>query len=196
MLPVPLKKFIDIFSRFPSVGPRLATRLGFYLVNSGQNEIGNLAQIIENLKTLKTCERCFFVCVSQCPFCSNKNREQGVVAILEKETDLLSLEKTGKFSGRYLVLGGLAKNGVLESAQRLRLRSLIESIKKEFGGKVKEIIIAFNPTTFGDFTGALLEQELKPFAEKISRLGRGVPTGGEIEFADEETLGSALDGRK
>lgn len=196
MMPSPLKRFIEIFSKFPAIGPRMATRFGFYLVNSGKNEISNLVQAIENLKTVKTCEKCFFVCFDQCPFCSDKNREQDIVAVLEKETDLLSLEKTGRFRGRYLVLGGLAKNGVLEPVQKLRLKRLIEDLKREFGGKAREIIIAFNPGAFGDFTGSLLEQELKSSAQKVTRLGRGVPTGAEIEFADEETLCSALEGRK
>ena len=105
------------------------------------------------------------------------------------------MEKTGKFNGQYLILGGLAKNGELDPKQRLRLKSLAERIKKEPGGKVKEIIIALNPTTFGDFTASLIEQELKPLAQKISHLAKGVPTGGEIEFADEETLKSALEKR-
>jgi len=195
MFPEPIKNFIEIFSKLPSIGPRLATRLAFYLVNSGKNEVENLEKSIGNLKRIKTCERCFFVYAENCPICSNKNRNKDIIAIVEKETDLVSLEKTGKFNGQYLILGGLAKNGELDPKQRLRLKSLAERIKKEPGGKVKEIIIALNPTTFGDFTASLIEQELKPLAQKISHLAKGVPTGGEIEFADEETLKSALEKR-
>ena len=195
MLPEPLKNFIEIFSKLPSIGPRLATRLSFYLVDSGKNEIENLEKSISNLKKLKTCERCFFIYTDSCPICSNRNRIKDIIAIVEKETDLISLEKTGKFNGQYLVLGGLAKNGELNPNQRLRLKSLAERIKKELNGQAKEIIIALSPTTFGDFTGSLIGQELKPFAQKISHLAKGVPTGGEIEFADEETLGSALEKR-
>ena len=196
MLPQPIKNFIEIVSKLPSIGPRQATRLAFYLINSGKNEIENLEKAVDDLKRLKTCERCFFIYTESCPICSDKNRNKEVIAIVEKETDLISLEKTGKFNGQYLILGGLAKNGVLDPNQRLRLKNLAERIKKEFGGSVKEIIIALNPTTFGDFTGTLIEQEFKPLAQKISRLAKGVPTGGEIEFADEETLLSALEGRK
>ncbi len=211
MLPEPIKNFIEIFSKLPSIGPRLATRLSFYLVNSGKNEIENLEKSISNLKKLKTCERCFFIYTDNCPICSDKNRVKDIIAIVEKETDLISLEKTGKFHGQYLVLGGLAKNGELNPNQRLRIKSLAERIKKEFpstsgeqsrttgsgqNGKAKEIIIALSPTTFGDFTGSLIEQELKTSAQKISHLAKGVPTGGEIEFADEATLLSALEGRK
>jgi recombination protein RecR len=196
MLPQPIKNFIEIVSKLPSIGPRLATRLAFHLINSGKNEIENLEKAVNGLKQLKTCDRCFFIYTESCPICSDKNRNKDVIAIVEKETDFISLEKTGKFNGQYLVLGGLAKNGVLNPKQRLRLKNLAERIKKESSGQVKEIIIALSPTTFGDFTSSLIEQELKPVAQKISRLAKGVPTGGEIEFADEETLLSALEGRK
>ena len=195
MLPDPIKNFIEIFSKLPSIGPRLATRLSFYLVDSGKNEIENLEKSISNLKKLRTCERCFFIYTEKCPICSDKNRIKDIIAIVEKETDLISLEKTGKFNGQYLVLGGLAKNGELNPNQRLRIKSLTERIKKELDGQAKEIIIALSPTTFGDFTGSLIKQELKACAQKISQLAKGVPTGGEIEFADEETLGSALEKR-
>lgn len=196
MLPEAIKNFIEIVSKLPSIGPRQATRLAFHLINSGKNEIEKLEKVVFDLKKLKTCERCFFVYTGSCPICSDKNRIQEVLAIVEKETDLISLEKTGKFNGQYLILGGLAKNGVLDPKQRLRLKSLAERIKKEFNGQAKEIIIALNPTTFGDFTGSLIKQEFKSLAQKITHLARGVPTGGEIEFADEETLGSAFEGRK
>ncbi|MDP3052406.1 MAG: recombination mediator RecR [bacterium] len=195
MFPEPIKNFIEIFSKLPSIGPRLATRLAFYLANSGKNEIENLEKSIGNLKKLKTCERCFFIYTENCPVCSDENRSKDIIAIIEKENDLISLEKTGKFSGQYFILGGLAKNGELDPSQKLRLKSLAERIKKEFGGQVKEIIIALSPTTFGDFTASLIEKELKPLAQKISHLAKGVPTGGEIEFADEETLKSALEKR-
>jgi recombination protein RecR len=195
MLPDPIKNFIEIFSKLPSIGPRLATRLSFYLVDSGKNEIENLEKSISNLKKLKTCERCFFIYTDKCPICSDKNRIKDIIAIVEKETDLISLEKTGKFNGQYLVLGGLAKNGELNPNQRLRIKSLAERIKKELDGQAKEIIIALSPTTFGDFTGSLIKQELKACTQKITQLAKGVPTGGEIEFADEETLGSALEKR-
>jgi recombination protein RecR len=115
--------------------------------------------------------------------------------IVEKETDLLSLENAGKFTGKYLVLGEIAKTGILESWQKLRLQNLKSIIQKEMQGKAEEIILALNPTSMGDFNASALARELEPFTKKISRLGRGLPTGGEIEFADDETLGSALERR-
>jgi recombination protein RecR len=196
MLPEIVKNFIEILSKLPSIGPRQATRLSFYLINSGKNEIENMEKSVADLKKIKTCNRCFFVYDDDCPICSDKNRIKDVIAVVEKETDLISLEKTHKFNGQYLILGGLAKNGILDSKQKLRLKNLAERIKKEFNGQTKEIIIALNPTTFGDFTSSLIEQEFKSLTQKITHLARGVPTGGEIEFADEETLGSAFEGRK
>lgn len=115
--------------------------------------------------------------------------------VVEKETDLLSLEKTGRFKGRYLVLGEMPRTGVLTSEQKRRLAVLIKTLEALPSGKAEEIILAFNPTGLGDFHASLVSKELSPLAIKMSRLGRGLPSGGEIEFADDETLGSAFEGR-
>jgi len=197
MLPEPIKKFIEIFSILPGIGIRQATRLAFKLINSGRNKIEETAEAVSDLKYLKICSECFFVYQSAstlCDICRDSNRRQNIIAIVEKETDLISLERTKKFKGRYLVLGELTKTGVLESVQKLRLNHLKNWIKKEFG-QAEEIIIAINPTTFGDLNASIIAKELLPFAKKITRLGRGIPTGGEIEFSDEETLGQALERR-
>lgn len=197
MLSEPIKKFIEIFSVLPGIGIRQATRLAFKLINSGRNKIEETAEAVSDLKYLKICAQCFFVHQNKdslCDICRDSNRRQNIIAIVEKETDLISLERTRKFKGRYLVLGELTKTGVLESVQKLRLNHLKNWIKKEFG-QAEEIIIAINPTTFGDLNASMIAKELSPFAKKITRLGRGIPTGGEIEFADEETLGQALERR-
>ncbi len=197
MLPEPIKKFIEIFSILPGIGIRQATRLAFKLINSGRNKIEETAEAVSDLKYLKICAQCFFVHQNKdslCDICRDSNRRQNIIAIVEKETDLISLERTRKFKGRYLVLGELTKTGVLESVQKLRLNHLKNWIKKEFG-QAEEIIIAINPTTFGDLNASMIAKEFSPFAKKITRLGRGIPTGGEIEFADEETLGQAIERR-
>ena len=103
------------------------------------------------------------------------------------------MERPRKFNGRYLILGELNKAGILESGQKLRLNNLKTFISKELGGQAEEIIIATNPTTYGDLSASIITKELAGFAKKITRLGRGIPTGGEIEFADEDTLGAALE---
>ena len=115
--------------------------------------------------------------------------------VVEKETDYLSLENTKKFTGRYFIIGPVPKTGFLEAWQKTRLSSLKKYIADSLGGTADEIILGFSPTTLGDFQAGLLLKELAPLAKRISRLGRGLPTGGEIEFADDETLGSALDRR-
>jgi recombination protein RecR len=200
MLPEPIKKFIEIFSTLPSIGTRQATRLAFKLISSGRAKIEETAGAVSDLKYLKICAQCFFVHQGPpaggnlCDICRDSNRRQDIIAIVEKETDLISLERTKKFKGRYLVLGELSKTGVLESIQKLRLNHLKDWIKKQ-GGQAEEIIIAINPTTFGDLNASMIAKDLSPFAKKITRLGRGIPTGGEIEFSDEETLGQALERR-
>ncbi len=195
----PIEKFIEIFAKLPGIGPRQATRLAFYFINAGKNKIDETAKAINNLKFLKLCSQCFAPYLNEgrlCDICKDSRRDKKTIAIVEKETDQLSLEKTKKFKGIYLILGELAKNGVLENIQKLRLNHLKDFIKKELNGQAEEIILAINPTTYGDLNAMVLTRELKPFAKKITRLGQGIPRGGEIEFADEDTLGNALEGRK
>jgi recombination protein RecR len=194
-LPEFIKKLSDKLAELPSIGPRQAIRLAFYLVSRGADDIAGLAKDIDNLRQVKTCERCFFVHQNKgtlCDICQNTARNQDVIMILEKETDLISIENTGKFGGRYLILGQIPKTGLLSDLQKLRLQNLKSFIQKLPDGRAEEIILAFNPTSAGDFHASLIAKEIAPFAKKISRLGRGLPTGGEIEFADDETLSSAL----
>lgn len=189
MLPDSIKKFIDKFSTLPSIGPRQATRLAFHVTNLGRNEIYDLAKTIADLQSLKNCSECFFIIHNNCPVCSNPQRQRNIVCIVEKETDLMSLEKAKKYNGIYLILGELNKTGSLNNEQKLKLASL------KVRAPLEEIILAINPTAYGDLNAALIHQEIKPLAKKITRLGRGIPTGGEIEFADPDTLGGALDNR-
>ena len=198
MLPDPIKNFVDVFSKLPSLGPRQATRLAFYIASLGKNKVKEISAAIAGLTDLTTCSRCFRTHTGSgklCSVCSDPTRNQKLIAVVEKETDLLSLEKTKKFNGWYLVMGELHKNSELEPEQKLRLSALKNFIKKELSGRAEEIILATNPTVYGDLNAATLKKELEEFAIKITRLGRGIPTGGEIEFADEETLGSAIDKR-
>lgn len=198
MLPQPIKNFIDIFSQLPSIGPRQATRLAFKLISSGKNKIEETAKAIYDLKYLKICQFCFFPHFNPdnlCDICRDKNRQKNTIMIIEKETDLISLERPKKFKGRYLILGELSKSGALESGQKLRLNNLKTFIEKELNGRAEEIIVATNPTAYGDLQAMIITKEFNNLAKKITRLGRGIPTGGEIEFADEETLGQALERR-
>ena len=195
MLPEPIKKFIDFFSDLPSIGPRQATRLAFFLINQGKNFITNLSGAVAGLANIKLCAECFFVHQNKgelCNICSNDKRDSEIVAIIEKESELLSLEKTGKFNGRYFIIGELKKDGILSDAQKMKL----DYLKRRRPEGIKETIIATNPTIYGDLSAHAIEMELRGWAKKITRLGRGLPTGGELEFSDPDTLGAAVENRK
>ena len=197
-LPQPLEQLIDALADLPSIGPRQATRLAFYLIQRGENSIDALARNFDAMQKVKICENCFFVHDRpgrRCSICDDPARNAGIIMIIEKETDLLSIENTGKFAGRYFIIGEIPKTGFLEEGQKLRLQSLKKFIEKDLNGKAEEIILAFNPTSLGDLQASLLTKEFVSLTKKISRLERGLPTGGEIEFADDETLGSALERR-
>lgn len=188
MVPNNIRKFVEVLATLPGIGPRQAIRLAYHIVNQGKDFINDLVNAVSHLDQLRTCSICFSTTLNEelCSICSNPQRGKKLIAVVEKETDLVSLEKTKKFNGRYLILGDLKKDGILNNVQKLRLKTIKDA---------EEVILAINPTTYGDINAALIAQELKTSTKKITRLGRGIPTGGEIEFADEETLGSALDNR-
>lgn len=198
-LPKEIKKLIETFSNYPGLGPRQATRIVFFIIQQGKNEIEKLNSDFKDLRNVKICPYCFFPFFSQenlCSICSDEKRDKQIIAIIEKETDLVSIEKSKIFNGCYFILGELSKKEILEPSQKLRLKSLKERIKKESGEKIKEIILCFPASTYGDFNVALVKEEIKNFVEKITHLSRGLPTGGEIEFADKETLKGAMENRK
>ncbi|KPJ57055.1 hypothetical protein AMJ49_02770 [Parcubacteria bacterium DG_74_2] len=203
MYPKTIQKLIDLFSKFPGVGPRTATRFVFYLITKEKKEINELVSKILNLKKIKLCKFCFNPFEGEddlCQICLNHTRDKTLLCVVEKESDLASIEKIKKYNGLYFILGGLISKLKKEEIEKLKINELLERIKnpEKFGQKAgfKEIIIAINPTTEGEATALYLERKLKPLGKKITRLGRGLPVGAELEYADEETLGSALEGRK
>ena len=199
MYPSSIQRLIDLFSKFPTVGPRTAARFVFYLMKLPKEEIKELLiSISEVREKIKLCSFCFNPFEGEgelCPICSNPTRDRTLLCIVEKESDLLSLEKTKKYNGLYFILGGTLSKLKKEDVEKLRTKELQERIKNH-QDLIKEIIIALNPTTEGEATTLYLERILKPLEIKITRLGRGLPVGGELEYADEETLSSALEGRK
>ncbi len=188
-----IQKLINIFSKFPTVGPRTAARFVFYLIKLSPAELDELSAGLEDLrKNIRLCSSCFNPAEQGiCPICQDKARDSSLLCIVEKETDLDSIEKTKKYKGLYFILGGTIN--LKKTKEAIRINELKEKIKS---GNFKEIIIAINPTAEGESTSLFLERELKEFNLKITRLGRGLPIGGELEYADEETLSSAFEGRK
>ncbi len=192
MVPETIKKLAALLSQLPSLGPRQATRLAFHIAGMPAVEAQELAKTIAEMAILKRCTQCFRIDTlesGKCTICTNPRRDQTIVAIVEKETDVLTIEKTKAFKGRYLVLGDLPKDGILTADHKRRLAVLKDSTL------LKEVIIGFSPTTYGDLNAEVVAGQLKGVSEKITRLARGIPTGGEIEFADEDTLSAALKNR-
>lgn len=198
MLPKQIQNFIENFSKLPSIGPRMARRLAFYFMDLDEQTFESISSSMKELENINRCSRCFFIKSKDdelCRICSNPKRDKDVIAVVEKETDVISLEKAGEFEGVYLVMGPSSGTGSLQSSQKLRLKTLKKLIEKEMDEEAKEIIIATSPNTHGDFLANIVKREFKDLSKKITRLGRGLPTGGEIEFADKETLSKALERR-
>jgi len=212
MYPPSIQKLIDLFSKFPTVGPRTAARFVFYLLRISKEEVNELLKTISELKErVKSCSFCFNQFEGEkniCDICFSPSRDKNIVCVVEKETDLNSVENTKKYNGLYFVLGGTISGLKKNDIDKLRIKELIDRIKNPSGfgisaGQFQEIILAINPTTEGEATSLYLERELKPLTcseqgrtIKITRLGRGLPIGGELEYADEETLKNAFEGRK
>lgn len=198
MYPKSIQKLIDLFSKFPTVGPRTAARFVFYLIKLSQEEIKELSSLIETLKnSIKTCPSCFNTfdpstsSEQVCEICSNGGRNKELLCVIEKESDLITIEKTKTYKGLYFVLGGTI-NLKKENSEKIRIEELKQKIEKD---DFKEIIIALNPTTEGEATALLVERSLAPYKKIVTRLGRGLPVGGELEYADPDTLESAFNSR-
>ena len=187
-----IQKLIALLSKFPTVGPRTAGRFVFYLLKLPKEEITELVNSIATLKEkVKICSICFKSFEGEneiCDICSDVRRDKTLLCVVEKESDLATIEKTKKYNGLYFIFPCL-------TAGREKTRAN-EFLARAKSPEIQEIIIALNPTAAGETMTLYLERTLKPLNKKITRLGRGLPVGGELEYADDETLGSALEGRK
>jgi recombination protein RecR len=191
--PRPFKKLIDNFSSLPSVGPKMAERLVLHLFKQDKKAIEEFSENLKNIKELKTCKRCFNIAEEDlCEICKNKNRDETMVCVVEEPLDIISLERTGIYKGLYHVLGGVIFSSAGENKD-LKIPELLSRIPKE---NIKEVIIAVNPTTEGDATALYLKRKIQPLGIKITKLARGLSTGGDIEYADELTLSESLTNRK
>lgn len=199
MLPKPIQNLIDEFAKLPSVGPRQAARFVFHLLNQPKEEIEKFGKKFFVLNKIRYCEFCNkaieITSGKLCEICKDKNRERNTICIVEKDTDIESLEKTKRYNGIYYVLGIED-----EKKQLANLKKLINRIKKS-NKELKEIIIATDATTEGEtialYSARQLEELKKTYPKlKITRLGRGLSTGSELEYMDEDTLTNALLSRK
>ncbi len=200
MYPKPIKRLIDAFSKLPGVGSRTATRFALFLLNSPKSRSKELSDAItEVTEKISQCNFCFRSLEKGEELCSicKDNSRNSILSIVERETDLVSLESIKAFKGVYFILGGNISPLKKEDLSNVRIKELKDRIKnpKKYGKDIKEVIIATSPTTEGEATALYLERVLKPLEIKVTKLAKGLPVGGELEYADEETLSSAFKGR-
>jgi recombination protein RecR len=196
LLPPLFKKIIQIFESLPDIGPRQAIRLFMWIVKKDEKYKKQFIDLFQTLfQEVKFCEDCFFPSLeNRCDICKDPRRSEEILMVIGRETDLISIETTKAFEGKYFILGGLILPFEEKTLIEERLNILQERLKKE---KIKEVIIGLPYTREAEPTRKKLESILKRFPKiKISYLGKGVPSGGEIEFGDPETLKEALERRK
>jgi len=191
----PVAALIEEFSRLPGVGVKTAQRLTFFLLRSPADQARRLSEAIIRVKeSIIYCSRCFNITEADpCLICSNPNRDQEIICVVEEPLDVLALEKTGAYKGLYHVLHGALSPVEGIGPKDLRIEELLKRLQD---GKVREVIVATNPNFEGEYTANYLQKELKPFALKITGLARVLPIGGDLEYADEGTLSRALEGRR
>jgi recombination protein RecR len=191
----PVQMLIDELGRLPGIGPRSAQRLALHLIKSEDEDVARLARaIIEAKQRVRFCDRCFNLADSElCSICSDSKRESSIVCVVEDSRDIAALERTGEFRGRYHVLLGLIDPLQGVSPENLKVRELIARIKPE---GITEVVVCTSNNTEGDVTAMYLVRLLDPLGVTVSRLASGLPVGGDIEFADEVTLGRAFGNRR
>lgn len=188
-----LTQIIEAFRKLPGIGQKQAERFAFFILRSQEDEVKNfLGSILDGKKMIKTCHICCSYCEkTPCEICSDGQRDKKTMCVVENYIDLLAIERTGKYKGLYHVL-----LGVISPMDGIHQDNLsIKTFMKRLEG-VKEVLIATNPTVEGDATAIYLAKILQPHNIKVTRLAKGIPSGGNIEYADEITLVNALDGRK
>jgi recombination protein RecR len=197
ILPLPLQNLINALARLPGIGPKTASRLAFYLLRAPEDVSQQLAQALLELKAATgTCKICYNITTSDrevCEICDNSQRADGTICVVEDPMDVLAMERTAGFNGRYHVLGGVLSPIEGVGPDDLKIRPLLERVRS---GEAKEIILATNPSMEGDATALYLRQQLLNMNVRVTRLARGLPVGGDLEYADQNTLLRALAGRQ
>ena len=197
LIPEPVQRLIDAFSRLPGVGPKTASRLTFHLLRGDETLSVELAEALSELKeNTAYCQQCWNITTADrtlCEVCAHPRRDAAVICVVEEPLDVLALERTGGFEGQYHVLHGALSPIEGIGPEDLKIADLVARVNK---GGVREIILATNPSMEGDATAMYLQQQLAGSGARVTRLARGLPVGGDLEYADQNTLLRALAGRQ
>lgn len=193
--PKSIAALIEHFQKFPSVGPKSAQRMAFYLLRMPLTEVEKFAQsMIDAKENTKTCEICFNLSsTSPCEICSSPQRDKSTICVVAETKDLIAIEKTNEYRGLYHILQGLISPMDGIGADDIRIKELLNRLTDE---KVKEVILALSPSVEGEATSLYLTKLMKPFGIKISRIAFGLPVGADLEYADEITIAKAIEGRR
>jgi recombination protein RecR len=191
----PIQRLIEAFERLPGIGPKSASRLAFYMLRASDEQAQELADAIATLKeNIVYCSRCQNLSETDpCAICSDPGRDQHLVCVVEDPLDVVAIERTGVYKGLYHVLHGVINPVEGIGPEDLRVGSLLERLEQE---SIQEVLIATNPNMEGEATAMYLARLLHPKGVRITRLARGLPVGGDLEYADEVTLSRALEGRR
>lgn len=192
--PKSIATLIEHFQKFPSVGPKSAQRMAFYLLRMPMSEVQKFAQsIVEAKENTRTCEICFNLSsTSPCEICRSEKRDRSTICVVAETKDLIAIEKTNEYKGLYHVLQGLISPMDGIGADDIRIKELLTRLTNE---EVKEVILALSPSVEGEATSLYLSKLIKPFGIKISRIAFGLPVGADLEYADEITIARAIEGR-
>lgn len=182
---------IDELSKLPGIGKKTAQRLALHIIKNDKESAEKLAKAILDLKEkLMLCKKCFNLSEDElCDICKNPKRDQSTICVVEEVSDVIAIEKSHEFSGLYHVLGGVLSPLMGIGAENIRIKELINRFHDE---EIKEVILALNPDTEGETTSLYLAKLIKPLGIKVTRIARGIPIGGDLEFADEATIGKAM----
>lgn len=194
-LPEPVSRLIDEFSRLPGIGPKTASRLTFFLLRASADQAIALADALRDLKgRTRFCEVCFNITeASPCAICQSEDRDRRVICVVEEPLDVLAIERTRQFHGLYHVLHGAISPMEGVGPDDLKIRELLARVAQ---GTVEEVILATNPSLEGENTAVFIQKKLGSSQVRVTRLARGLPVGGDLEYADEVTLIRALEGRR
>ena len=197
ILPAPIQNLIDAFSRLPGVGPKTASRLTFYLLRADERLAQDLAEALQTLKSgTSYCPVCFNIMEAgreMCGICASVEREARFLCVVEDPLDVLAIERAGGYRGRYQVLHGTLSPIEGVGPDDLKIVELVQRVQAD---EIQEVILATNPSMEGDATAMYLHQRLRPLGVRVTNLARGLPTGGDLEYADQNTILQAFAGRQ